>query len=120
MAAQVGILAASLYRVATNSGNAYAYLTDIVSGRFTRVLAGNGRIVINTSSGGSSAGFMLPQGFDDLSLVQVAELALRQVETGVNQPAQVNGSGTQIPPVILPLRNSEQGVSYGTYQTIAR
>lgn len=120
MAAQVGILVSSLYRVASNAGNPYAFLTDIIGGRFTRVLSGNGRVVIQTSSGGSSAGFMLPQGFNDLELIQVAEQALQMVETGINQPIRVNSAGTQILPAILPSRASDQGVSYGVFSTIAR
>lgn len=120
MAAQVGILSSALYRVATNAGNPTAFLTDIITGKFTRVLAGNGRVTISTSSGGSSASWTLPQGMNDNDLIQVAEFALRQVETGINQIQPLNSAGIPIPLPILPLRNSDQGTTYGTYSTIAR
>jgi hypothetical protein len=120
MAAQDGILISALFRVATNAGNPTAFLTDVITGRYTRVLAGNGRVTISTSSGGSAASFTIPQGFNDLDLVQTAEMALRMVETGINQPIQTNAAGTNVLPVILPNRAADQGVSYGVFSTIAR
>jgi hypothetical protein len=119
MAAEKGILVSALYRIAQLQGNPVAYLTDILQGRYSRVLAGNGRVIISSSTGGSAASWSIPAGMDDLQIMELAELALRLFDTGVNAPYDPNNPDNTAP-AINPLRNSDQIVTYGAYGTISR
>lgn len=118
MAAQIAEVAQSLKLVANLAGNPVAYLTDIITGRFTRVLGGNGRVVISTSSGGTAATWTLPQGFNDLELIQVAKIALNTVKTGIDAPVVFGPNGPQVMPAIGQQLNSERTTSYAQFGNI--
>lgn len=118
MAAQISILVSSLVRIATNAGNPVAYLTDILTGHITRVVDGSGRVVVSTSSGGTSATWTLPQGMNDLEMTQLAELALRTVETNVNSQVVYGPNGPENLPPIVQLNNADRTTSYGQFGNV--
>ncbi len=118
MAAQVSIVASALKMVAVQSGNPVAFLTDVITGRISRVLSGVGRVTISTSTGGSSASFTLPQGFNDLELVQAAKIALNEVQTGIDTPVVFGPNGPQSFPPIGQILNSERTTSYAQFGNI--
>ena len=112
MAADKNTLVSALIRIATINGNPTAYLTDILQGRYSRVLGGNGRVIISSSTGGSSATWSIPQGMDDLEIMEIAEMALQRIETGVDD----NDGTTPIKQVA----NGDRLVSYGQFGSIRR
>lgn len=118
MAAQVAEIAQSLKMVAVNAGNPVAYLTDIITGRITRVVSGSGRVTISTSSGGSAASWTLPLGFNDLEMVQAAKIALNTVQTGVDAVVQFGSNGPSVMPAIGQQLNSERTTSYAQFGNI--
>lgn len=118
MAAQIGIFASALKQYAVNAGNPVAFLSDIIYQRFTREIAGNGRIVITTSSGGSAASFQLLAGFTDADMVQAAKIALNTVETGIDQPVIFGPNGPIQMPAIGQQLNSERTTSYAQFGNI--
>lgn len=102
-----------LYRIATINGNPKGFLLDILQQRFTRVLdSTSGKVIISSTTGGSSATWAIPQGMDDMAIMRIAELALQICETGINE----NDGTTPIEQVAL----SKRPVSYGQFSMIRR
>jgi len=116
MAAQTGTLVSALLRVANQQTNPRGYLENILTGNFTSTLNGDGTVTISTSTGGTSAGFTLPAGSDPLAIVQLAELALQNLDTMVDAPVIYGPNNSpQIVPTIGQVPNSQRRVSYGQF-----
>lgn len=118
MAASVGILVNALLRIANQQTNPQGYLMGILSGNFTSTINGDGTVTISTSTGGTAATFTLPAGSDPLAMVQLAELALQNLQSGVDVPIQWNGSTPTLVPSIQQVPNSQRRVSYGQFPNV--
>jgi len=117
MAANKGTIVSALVRVANAGGNPTAFLMDIIQGRYTRTIDGSGRTLISSSTGGSSANWVVPPGMTDLEIIELAELALQRVETQVDAGTDPS---TGLPYPIQPTSMSNRIVTYGIFNNIAR
>ena len=104
-----------LYKVAQANGNPRAYLDDILQNRTTRIVAGNGRVIISSSTGGSSASWTLPEGFNDQEVMQIAYMALQLFMTNVNNTDRGNTPGFS---PISQVENADRKISYPSFRGI--
>jgi hypothetical protein len=106
-----------LLKVAGMQGNPRQFLEDILFKRYQKLISGDGRIIINTSTGGSSATWTLPDGFNDQEVAEIAYRALQMFDTQVNHQDPNNqgliGSVGQVP-------NADRLVSYPDFSSIRR
>jgi hypothetical protein len=119
MAASKGTLVSFFLRVANEQPNPKAFLFGIATNNFTSVQNGDGTVTISTSTGGSAASFTLPSGASPLEIVELAELAMQNLDTGVDDPIQwdVNGNPTTVP-AINQVPNSQRRVSYAQFGNV--
>lgn len=77
------LLVQSLLLVAKKSGNATAFLENIIVGNFETHIENNGRVVVSTVIGGNSVSWSsMSGGFSPSQLIQLAQLALNYHTTG--------------------------------------
>lgn len=118
MAASKGILVSALLRIANKQPNPSVYLETILTGNFTSTLNGDGTVTISTSTGGSAATFTLPQGTDPLSIVELAELALQNLDAGIDAPIQWKNGCPSVVPSIQQVPNSQRRASYAQFPNV--
>ncbi len=116
MAAQIGTLVALLLRIANEQTSPYGFLRGIAGSNFTKTINGDGTVLISTSTGGSAATFTLPAGTDPSSVAAWAELAMQNLDTGVDAPIQWDSQGnpTNVP-TIRQVPNSQRRASYAQF-----
>lgn len=90
----------------------------ILTGNFTSTINGDGTVTISTATGGSAATFTLPAGSDPLAMVELAELALQNLESGIDVPIQWDGSSPTLVPTIQQVPNSQRRSSYGQFPNV--
>jgi hypothetical protein len=119
MAASLASLVPALLSVARFQGNPQAWLQGIIDRNFSSAVQGNGTVLISTATGGSSGAFTLPAGMDPFSVIQIAQMALDVLGTGIDVPVTYDANGIPISvPYIQQLPNSQRTTSYAQFGNI--
>jgi hypothetical protein len=114
-------LVAVFVRVANAQESPSAFLLNLLTGNFTVITTGDATVLTSTTTGGSSANWTLPLNMSRMDIMEIAELALRLFETGIDTPITTDpNTGAQIGPAINQVLPSQRVVSYGQFGNIRR
>ena len=118
---QKSTLVAVFVRIASAQSNPNAFLLGILTGGFTATTTADATVLVATTTGGSSGTWILPPGMSRFDVMEIAELALRNIETGIDAPITTDPvSGAPIAPAINQVLPSQRVISYGRFGGIHR
>ncbi len=103
------IIVSVFVRMANRQANPADFLTSLLLGNFTVVTTGDPTVQTSITTGGSSANWLLPPGMSRMDIMEIAELALRNIETGID----AGGTISQTP-------LSQRLISYARFGGIQR
>jgi hypothetical protein len=108
-------------RVANAQANPNDFLLNLLLGNFTTVTSGDATVLTSTTTGGSSGNWTLPPNMSRMDIMEIAELALRRIETGIDAPVTTDpNTGAMIVPPISQVKASQRVLSYGQFGNIQR
>jgi hypothetical protein len=115
------IIVSVFVRVANAQSNPNDFLLNLLTGNFTVVTTGDATVLTSTTTGGSSANWTLPVNMSRMDIMEIAELALRNIETGIDAPLTTDpNTAVSIPPVITQVKASQRVMSYAQFGNIQR
>ena len=118
---QKSTIVAVFVRIAKQQANPADSLLAILQGNFTTVTTGDATTLTSTTTGGSSANWVLPPGMSRMDIMEITELALRNIETGIDDPITCDPiSGAPLAPHIKQIPASQRIISYGQFGGIHR
>jgi len=115
------IIVSVFVRVASQQANPNDFLLNLLLGNFNAVTTGDATVLTSTQTGGSSANWTLPASMSRMDIMEIAELALRNIETGVDAPVTTDpNTGAMSVPPISQTKPSQRVLSYGQFGNIRR
>ena len=114
------IIVSVFVRQANAQANPKDYLLHLLTGAFTVVTTGDATVLTSASTGGTSQQWQLPLNMSRMDIMEIAELALRNIETGIDQPLTTDANGNLIAPSIQQTKPSQRILSYGQFGNIQR
>jgi hypothetical protein len=114
------IIVSVFVRIATAQANPKDYLLNLLLGNFTVVTGDDATVLTANTTGGTSSQWQLPANMSRMDIMEIAELALRNIETGIDQPVTTDANGNQLAPFIQQTKPSQRILSYGRFGNIQR
>lgn len=115
------VIVSVFVRLAKQQPNPSTFLLDLLRGGFSVVSQGDATVLTSTSTGGSSATWELPPGMTRMDVLEITELALLVIETGVDMPPVYDpATGAHVPAEIRQVPVSQRLMSYGQFGGIHR
>jgi len=114
------IIVSVFVRKAQRQANPADFLINLQDGNFQIVadLTKDAAVLTATSTGGSSVNFILPPNMSRMDIMEISELALRNIETGIDAPLQLDANGNPIPNQIKQVPPSQRLTSYALFGNI--
>ena len=75
------VIVSVFVRLANNQADPSAFLLGLLQGNFNVTTTGDATVLTSTTTGGSSANWTLPPNMSRFDIMEIAELALRNIET---------------------------------------
>lgn len=114
------IIVSVFVRKAQTQQNPNDFLLNLLLGDFDVVTSGDATVRTSLTTGGSSGTWVLPANMSRMDIMEIAELALRRIETGIDAPNALDANGNPIPNPIAQVKPSQRLVSYGQFGNIQR
>lgn len=114
-------LVSAFVRKANTQANPSDFLLNIVIGNVDVVTTGDATVLTSTTTGGSSGNWTLPARMSRMDITEIAELALRRIETGIDASVTTDpNTGARVTPPIAQVKASERLITYGGFGNIQR
>lgn len=105
-------------RKANSQANPKDYLLNILLGNVDVVTSSDNTVLTSNSTGGTSSNWTIPAAMSRMDIMEITELALRNIETGIDAPLTLDANGNPVPNAIAQVNPSQRTMSYGQFGNI--
>ncbi len=112
------IIVSVFVRKAQTQANPADFLLNLLLGNFDAVTQGDAVVQVSFNTGGSSGSWQLPPGMSRMDIIEIAELALRNIETGIDTPLAFDEYGNSMPAPIKQVAPSKRLISFAQFSNV--